>query len=298
MKTSLLSIAVYALTSILLLPRTLAAEPTTAEQVLTSYKWKWVSNGVEEGEAVFGIDGRIKPTKDSGFYHWKVTDTRSFYLHEKKKGNASFTFNEDFTEFRGHIKPKWNIVGTRMNPVAAVAPNAPVAAAKPVANAPESRIAELIERKNTIVEDVFGPLDKPVPTSMREYISDLRENLLDECAKQPVASSRAYDLGSRFCNALISAFDEREALAARLRNNAPGHLAGKPTTTKDHPHWVDYERERAEARAATHDNKLETAFAKNNKLQWATRAEVLRKNLDASYALFRQAAREPATAKQ
>ena len=177
-------------------------------------------------------------------------------------------------------------------------PATPTTAAHSIpAKAPETRIEELIERKNTIVEDIFGPLDNPVPTSIREFLADLRENLLDEAAKKPAASSSAYDLGVRFCNGLISAYDERELMAARLRNNTPSNAAGKPSTMRNHPNWVDYERERAEARAATHDNKLETAFAKNTKLQWSQRSEQLRKALDASYAQFRQAARQPVAAK-
>jgi len=164
--------------------------------------------------------------------------------------------------------------------------------------AAESRIEELIERKNTIVEDIFGPLNNPVPASIREYLADLRENLLDEAAKKPVASSNTYDFGVRFCNGLISAYDERQLMVARLRNNSPSNAAGKPITMKDHPNWADYERERREARAATHDNKLETAFARNTRLQWAQRSEQLRKALDAFYAQFRQAARQPVAAKQ
>jgi len=161
-----------------------------------------------------------------------------------------------------------------------------------------SRIDEIIERKNMIMEDIFGPIDRPVPISMREYIADLRENLLDEGAKSPVASSNAYELGARFCNGLISSFDEREIMAARLRNNAASGAAGKPVATKNRPSWKDYLRERDEAAVSTRNNKLETAFAKNNKLQWVQRAEQLRKSLDANYAQFRQAAREPAKAKQ
>src|SRR5205814_7420072 len=113
----------------------------------------------------------------------------------------------------------------------------------------ETRIDELIQRKNIISDDLFGDLDKNVPASIRDYLADLRENLLDEGARKPVASKQAYDLGARFCNGLIASYDEREKMAARLRSNSPGGAAGSPTTTKVRPNWIDYLRERDEAAA-------------------------------------------------
>jgi hypothetical protein len=176
------------------------------------------------------------------------------------------------------------------NPAFAATPAPASASSKP----PETRIDELIERKNVIADDLFGPLNREVPASIREYLADLRENLLDEGARKPVASKEAYDLGARYCNGLIGAYDEREKMAARLRNNAPGGVAGVPTTTKVHPNWIDYLRERDEAAAASHNNTLETSFAKTNILQWRTRAAELRKTLDTFYVQFRAAARQPA----
>ena len=294
---ALFGIAVFALTSILVLPRAAAAEsnPPNLKAALLFYTWTWDKFQAHK-KINFQEDGHFYVPKE-GMHKWSITGPQTVRVTYFDGTKGTFTFDREFKTYTNSHQ----IHGTRLETREALdsdPKNGPAAANSAPSKAPESRIEELIERKNIIVEDIFGPLNNPVPTSIREYLADLRENLLDEAAKKPVAGSNAYDLGVRFCNGLISAYDEREIMAARLRNNTPSNAAGKPNTMKDHPNWVDYVRERAEARAATHDNKLETAFARNTKLQWSQRSEQLRKALDAFYAQFRQAARQPVAAKQ
>ena len=183
-------------------------------------------------------------------------------------------------------------------PVASIPAAPPTPPAPSVPAVSQTRIDELIEHKRVLADDLFGPLDRDVAPSIRDYLADLRENLLDEGARHPVATPQAYDMASQFCNGLISAFDEREIMATRLRNDAPSNAAGEPTIQRLQPNWIDYLRERDQAAAITHNNTLQTPFARANILQWSNRALQLRQSLDAYYVQFRAAARQPVPPKK
>jgi hypothetical protein len=281
--------------------RTGSSAPNTAKNDPVIGHWRW-------GNGNFFVDilagGSTRSWDNSGV--WKVvpsqTAERKYEISWKggaridmailsQDGGKLTVENNKWGEWTAEKVPPLSTVHSEESKKEESAP--PAVTAK----APETRIDELIERKSVIADDLFGALDKEVPASIRDYLADLRENLLDEAARKPVASKDAYNLGARFCNGLIAVYDEREMMAARLRNNAPGQAAGAPTTTKVHPNWIDYLRERDEAAAASHNNTIETPFAKMNIMQWRTRAGELRRTLDAFYAQFRAAARQPVTPK-
>jgi hypothetical protein len=157
---------------------------------------------------------------------------------------------------------------------------------------PASRLDELREHAASMTESVLGSLERETGASFRGYISDLREDVLDEAARKPAASPGAYSLAVQLCNSLIAVATERDVLIARLNNNKPTNAAGSAAVTKVHPNWIDLERERDEAARATHNNTLETTFHKQITVQWGLRAAELRKTFDSEIAQFRMALRQ------
>jgi hypothetical protein len=156
-----------------------------------------------------------------------------------------------------------------------------------------SKIEELSRQAPLITDDLLGSLTKIAPASLHAYVAALREDLLDEAGKGAIAPPIAYSLGARLCESLLAADNERNAMTARLANNAPTFAAGDPVSKKVRPRWVDLERERDEAARSTHNNTIETPFAKDINIQWAARAGELHKSIDRLFAEFRAAARQP-----
>jgi hypothetical protein len=293
--------------------------PTSAEQALTqkvaNTYWSWEDAHMPDKTSWFRLnaDGTATAGWNNNKHSWVPLNdsTITFDITARWQGQRILSFNPELTEATGTYFDGKAIFHRLTGPNRSLVMSNPPPESSPVASTereetsfaatpskqPETRIDELIERKSVIVDDLFGELDRHVPASIRDYLSDLRENLLDEGARHPIASQQAYALSAQFCNGLIGAYDEREKMAGRLRDDAPSQAAGAPITMKVHPNWIDYLRERDEAAAATHNNTIETPFAKMNILQWKTRAVELRRTLDDLYARFRAAARQPVTPK-
>ena len=204
------------------------------------------------------------------------------------------------------------VSGTRQGAIASAAPAparasdspgvppAPAVVPAP-ANVPQAampgKLDELREKAASLVDIALTPLAKESSASFQGYVMDLRESILDEAARKPVATPQAYTLAVQRCNMLIGTNNERTATVTRLNNNKPTNAAKGASTTRDHPNWQDLVRESQESARATYNNTIETPFHKGITVAWGLRVVELRKYLDAAIAQFRGALRQGAPPK-
>jgi len=164
------------------------------------------------------------------------------------------------------------------------------------------RPAEVLSKEGpNAIEWALAPLKLAVPTELRQNLTLLREDLLDEAAKKPVAGAEAYKLAERLCNALIETLDERENARVRAGYTAVQAQANIAVTNqalearRRFTSWPTYEREK-DQREELRKEKQNGAALVNERpiLEWADRGAQIRKVLDALYAQYREAARRPA----
>ena len=73
----------------------------------------------------------------------------------------------------------------------------------------ESPVETLTQQAPNAMEWALAPLDQAVPGDIRQNLTFLREDLLDEGAKKPKASPEAYTLASKLCDTLLATLQER-----------------------------------------------------------------------------------------
>jgi hypothetical protein len=155
------------------------------------------------------------------------------------------------------------------------------------------------------LEWALAPLDRAAPRDIRENLTLLREDLLDEGAKKPTASAQTYKLGAELCNELIGAFDEREKMLVRAGYTAVqarvnmGEITNQALEARRRfTNWPTYQREK-DQRGEVRKEKLNAADLEKQRpvLEWANRGEQIRRMVDGRYSQFREAARQPAPVK-
>ena len=167
----------------------------------------------------------------------------------------------------------------------------------------QARIEVLKEQAPNAVEWVLAPLDRAVPEGIRQNLMVLREDLLDEQAKVPGASAATYKLGQQLCNQLLETLNERDQARVRAGYTAAQANVNKGEITNQAlearrsargTSWPVYAREVAQ-REELRTAKRNSAALENQRpiLEWANRGAQIRKVLDAVYAQFREAARQP-----
>ena len=146
---------------------------------------------------------------------------------------------------------------------------------------------------------ITSPLSVEVPEAIWENLNFLKEALQDEAVQKPSASTKAYALANFLCAKMLRDLEERNDFTARDGGSAVLHQKSNLTQNqRDHLTWPQYALERDE-RAERHENARKAPkFMNGNALvEWNTRATVLRRDMELSYAEFRQALREsPAAA--
>jgi hypothetical protein len=185
------------------------------------------------------------------------------------------------------------------------------------AKADPTSIEILSKQAPNTLEWALAPLDRKAPAELRENLTLLREYILDEEAKQPAASADAYKLGEQLCNDLIATLNERDkmlvragytavqakvnmseitnqALEARRTTGAPPAWCPAPRFST----WPTYQREK-DQREELRKAKENGAALVNQRpiLEWADRSAQIRRIVDALYAQYRQAARQPVALK-
>jgi hypothetical protein len=147
---------------------------------------------------------------------------------------------------------------------------------------------------------VLAPLDEAVPADIRQNLTLLREDLLDEGKTTPRTSLDAYRSGYQLCNSLISVLDERDKALVKAGVSltqtqvaSGGAPQGAEARRNYMMSWPQYRRE--EAQAEERKNQVRDALSvtkDRQKAEWSGRANQLRAGLDTVYASFRDAMRK------
>ncbi len=152
---------------------------------------------------------------------------------------------------------------------------------------------------------VLAALDEGVPPNVRQNLTYLREDLLDEYKQKPKASQDAYKLAHQLCSTMIAALDERDqtlvragfrAVQADANSSTSGNQAlnARRNYMMSWPQYAREESQRAELRSAAANQSQ--VMKEQPKVEWSTRTAALRRTLDSLYAQFREALRQsPAT---
>jgi hypothetical protein len=147
---------------------------------------------------------------------------------------------------------------------------------------------------------VLAPLDQAVPDGIRQNLTTLREDLLDESKAKPAAGPEAYAIGRQLCDALIAVLDERDANLVRFgyrkaQANANTRVTSQALEARRNymMSWPQYAREQNQAAEIFRQQKNSAAVTKElPKVEWSNRTALLRKTLDALYAKYREALRQ------
>jgi hypothetical protein len=207
----------------------------------------------------------------------------------------------------GDTEPRVVVVPQPDRPPSPAKPSAPATAAAPAMQpvADRSRIDVLKEQAPNAIEWALAPLDQAVPGDIRQNLTFLREDVLDEAQLKPKTARESYALGSQICNALLAIFEERNQTLVRAgfraveANTRTGVSSQALEARRNYMmSWTQYSREesqRAELKSQAVNNAA--VIAERPKMEWVGRTTAYRKNLDSLYARFRASLRQESSAK-
>jgi len=168
------------------------------------------------------------------------------------------------------------------------------------ADAPPSPLVILAQQAPNAAAWVLAPLDQTVAADIRQNLTFLREDLLDEGKTKPKAGAETYKLGYQLCNGMIAALDERDQALVRAgvtiaAANARTGVSNQALEARRNyqTSWPQYERERDQRDELKNQAANQVAVIKERpKVEWAGRAAQHRTYLDAVYAKYRDALRQ------
>jgi hypothetical protein len=281
----------------------LNAAAKSLEEAITSNMWSWEYHdaGKDKKEPIrFSRDG-VATNLKYFTAHWEIAGPHTLILrmHDMR---APLTFNEDFTRYEGidfHGKIKvWGVPGERINPneMAPAMQSAPSAA--PATTGPTC-IAILSAQAPNALEWALAPLKRNIPPDMRQTLTYLREDMLDEGAKKPAANAEAYRLGAHLCNELIGTLDERDKMLVRAGYTAVqskvnmGEITNQALEARRRfTNWPTYQREKDQRDELRKEKQNAAALERQRPvMEWANRGDQIRKMVDLLYAQYREAAR-------
>ena len=200
--------------------------------------------------------------------------------------------------------------GSKIPPIATVvgmnnlAPGrAPASAAPPLppiqTDPNQPRIEVIRDQGPNASKWALAPLEEPIPANIRENLTYLREDLLDEAKSDPKADPAAYALGSEYCDKILAALEQRELARVNAGYRAAQANADIKVTNsqldarRNHQmSWPQYQREESQ-RAALREQETNKADLKKEKVkvEWAGRVVKMRPVLDDLYRQVRAAMR-------
>ena len=169
----------------------------------------------------------------------------------------------------------------------------------------QPRIQVIKDQGPNATEWAMTPLDETIPADIRQNLTLMREDLLDESSKAPKARVEAYSLASDYCDKLLTALNQRELARVQAGYRAAQAEANKNISNQALDarrnymmSWPQYAREESQ-RAALRENESDKADVKKEriKVEWATRADAMRKHLDDLYVRFREELRQSSSKK-
>ena len=166
-------------------------------------------------------------------------------------------------------------------------------------DANQPRIEVIKDQGPNATEWALTPLHEAIPADIRQNLTFLREDLLDEGKKAAKSSPEAYKLASDYCDKILTALDQRDLARVNAGYRASQADADKRTSTqaldarRNHQmSWPQYAREESQ-RTALRENETDKADVKKERLKvdWATRSVRMRSYLDDLYRQLREAMR-------
>ena len=166
--------------------------------------------------------------------------------------------------------------------------------------APEPKKLEVLSKEApNAINWSLAALEDAVPADIRQNLTVLREDIIDEGKARPSASLDAYRAAFYLCDALLNALNERDKarVASGFRNAqaaASQSVSSQALEARRNymMSWPQYAREQAQRDVLQSQADKRTAVAgAAQKVAWNQRADTLRRNLDALYAKFRAAMR-------
>jgi hypothetical protein len=176
-------------------------------------------------------------------------------------------------------------------------PTTSVAMIQTDANQP--RIEVVKDQGPNATEWALTPLDEAIPADIRQNLTFLREDLLDEGKKAAKSSPEAYKMASEYCDKILAALSQREIARVQAGYQSAQADANKTTSSqvldarRNHQmSWPQFSREESQ-RAALRESETNKADVKKQRLkvEWATRSEQMRTYLDDLYRQVREAMR-------
>ncbi|MBE2284018.1 MAG: hypothetical protein IAE77_11225 [Prosthecobacter sp.] len=298
-----------------------ADENRRLEDVVAAYVWSWnnpksAARGWGEGaEMRFLADHTLvqKSTKgNTAVFDWRI-DGNNTIVFGPKNAERRLVFDASFSSYnavetwngnntiKGARKqalddrslPSGSPSSPRISPLNA----APLATIQTDANQP--RIEVIKDQGPNATEWALTPLDEAIPADIRQNLTFLREDLLDEGAKAAKSKPEAYKLASDYCDKLLAALSQREIARVQAGYAVAQADANKATSTQAldarrnyQMSWPQFSREESQ-RAALRESETNKADVKKQRLkvEWATSAEQMRRILDNTYRQLREAMR-------
>ncbi len=221
----------------------------------------------------------------------KYAITGSNKLIAEQKANIGFTVGGQSASFRN--LRVWE---------------APLAVDQTSAHAPatiqtdanQPRIEVIKDQGPNATEWALTPLAEPIPGDIRQNLTYLREDLLDESKKRPKAAAEAYTLASDYCDKILNALDQRDLARVNAGFTAAQADAGVRVTSQALEarrnymmSWPQYAREKDQRNEILRQQTSGADVKKERiKVEWATRAVQMRSYLDGLYTKLRSAMRQ------
>jgi len=178
-------------------------------------------------------------------------------------------------------------------------PVAPSFSATIQTDANQPRIEVIKDQGPNATEWALTPLDEAIPGDIRQNITYLREDLLDESKKSPKAPAAAYTLASDYCDKILNALDQRDLARVNAGFSAAQADAGVRVTSQALEarrnymmSWPQYAREKDQRSEILRQQTTNADVKKERiKVEWGTRAVQMRSYLDDLYTKLRAAMR-------
>jgi serine/threonine protein kinase len=184
-----------------------------------------------------------------------------------------------------------------------VAPPAPIPTTLAVTPAPppSPAVIEVFSRESqNLMAWALSPLEEAVPPDIRQKLTYIREDLIDEGKTKPASSLDAYRAAYYLCEDLLTALNERDqtrvAAGYRAAQTAAAQPIGNQALDARRNYlmsWPQHSREESQRAALSGQSQARTAVSgEAQKVAWANKVERLRVSLDARYRSFRAAMRQ------
>ncbi len=284
-------------------PSSPAPAPVSIKDALVNYKWSWTHQNVGNASQVpkevqFFENGEVKTTLGET-WQWGLEGTHEVRI-KFTPGTEGIVLRSDAKWEVFKFTAKQTVTAVRLVPLNAAAPGAPAASVE--TTAAQARIEVLKEQGPNAVEWALAPLDEAIPSDIRQNLTHLREDLLDEAKKNPKGSASAYQIGSEYCDKILAALDLRDLARVNAGYSAAQADADKKISNQAldarrnfQMSWPQYRREESQ-RSALRQQQENVADLKKerSKVDWTNRVLKMRDHLDDLYGRLREALRQPA----